>query len=114
MLLPQRHTIRPLRPLAAPAGKAPTAVGNGHCLAVTSSMGRALKSAQPGRCGGIVWQERCACLLCVRPLGVCHVKGTALPIHFQVLEETGLKLGPDVRFAYAVNSVFPSGAHYGG
>lgn len=27
-------------------------------------------------------------------------------------EETGLELGADVHFAYAVNSVFPSGAHY--
>lgn len=32
----------------------------------------------------------------------------------QVQEETGLELGADVHFAYAVNSVFPSGAHYGG
>lgn len=52
-----------------------------------------------------------ACLHLHLLLLVATEQGLRLP--GQVLEETGLGLGPDVHFAYAVNSVFPSGAHYG-
>ena len=76
-----------------------------------------MRSAARGRCertagtGG----KGLACAACqVRDAGRCECRRQAtrpLPSHLQVLEEAGLHLGA-LEFAYAVNSVFPSGAHY--